>query len=450
MQSEVTELSPTEVELKVEIPWERVSEGLETSLRRLGQSARVKGFRPGKVPKRVLRQLFGRQVRADVAAELVERGLIEAVTKHALQVVARPELDDPEVQDGQPLAFSAKIQVRPKLGELDFSKLEVTRPDTEVPTSAVDEALDRLREEHVELRAPDPMRPAQKSDELTIDYTVTIDGEDKPDMSAEGRTVVLGNDSLNDSFEEGLNGVQPGDSTDIVLDFPEDHGREELAGKSATFHVNVKELKERILPEVDDEFAKDVGDFETLLELRLDLRKRLEAERERQGESDLRERILDKLIETHDVPVPDAMLAEQKQAMLMQLAQLAQASGAGADLLSELAGRLDESAERKVKGALLMGAVAEQNSLEVLPDDVDGKLQEIAEATGKHIAKVRVDYSGERRDQLENMILEEKIAAFLREKTRLVDPPPEAEAEESGSDQEAEDPTGEGPNDSEG
>ena len=424
MMSEVTELSPTEVSVKVEIPWDRVKEGLETSYRRLGQTARVKGFRPGKVPRRVLRQLFGRQVKGEVTAELVEKGLLEAVTKHELHVVSRPELDAPEVQDGEPLAFVATMQVQPKIESVDLSRLEIIKPDTEITNEAVDAAVERLRSEQAELSVPEPPRAAASGDEVTVSYSVAVDGEEKAEMGAQGRKVVLGDDSLTNEFEEALTGAEAGATKEVSITFGEDDERKELAGKTAVFTLTVDEVRERILPELDDEFAKDVGDYATLLELRLDVRKRLEAEAERRSESELKDRLIDKLIETNDIPVPPAMVEEQKMAMAQRLGQLAQMNDSGMEMAKQLAGRIEQQAERVVKATILKAAVARSAGLEISPAEVDQELAAIAERTGKHIAKVRADFAGEERAYLLDHLLEQKLTEHLKSQATFVDAPP--------------------------
>jgi len=269
------------------------------------------------------------------------------------------------------------------------------------------------------------MRPAREGDQLTIDYTVAIDGEDEPDMGATDRPVELGADRLIPEFEEGLVGLSPGEDAEITVEFADDHGNTDLQGKTATFQVHVKELREKRLPEVDDEFAKDVGDYETLLELRLDRRQQLEKMAERRAESELKEKIVDKLVETNPIPVPPSMIRQQEAQMAYEFAAFMQMSGAEPPPMSEeLHDQIHERAERKVRAALLLGAVARAQGIDVGDGEVNDRLQEIAQQTGKHVAKVKADYQGERREQLENEILEEKLMDYLRGQARIIDAPP--------------------------
>lgn len=436
MQAQVSEITPVLVEVKIEVPWDRVQKQLDQSFAELARTAKVRGFRPGKVPRNVVRQLFGRQVKGEVAATLIEEALLEAVQQHSLQVVAQPQVDVGEIVDSTPFAFTAKVEVRPKIDKVDTSRIVVYKPKTEVENGDVDAAIDRLREQHAELRVPEPMRPSKEGDQLVIDYQVEIDGEAREDMAASDRPVELGADRLIPEFEQGLRGVQPGETKDVVVTFADDHGNEELRGKSATFHVQVKELREKILPEADDEFAKDLGEHETLLELRLAVRKDLEKEAEARAEAALKEQLVDKLVETNEIPVPPSMVQEQERQLMYEFATFLQMTGQDLPMTQELHGRMHVRAERRVKAALLLGALARQEGVELGPEDVEKRLAEIAERTGKHIAKIRVEYQGERREALESQIVEEKLMAILRERAEIREGEPPAEpavAEESAA-----------------
>ncbi|MEM7516215.1 MAG: trigger factor, partial [Planctomycetota bacterium] len=254
-------------------------------------------------------------------------------------------------------------------------------------------------------------------------------GELNAELGAEGREVDLGDDGLLEAFKTGLIGMKPGDSKAIEVTFPDD-GREDVAGKPAVFEVELKELKERLLPDLDDDFAADVGEFETLDELKADIRERLEKEVATRDESKLREKLIDGLVAINDIPVPPSMVKEQSQQMLYELYQFAQMMGQQLQpgMLEGLEGR----AERRVKAGIVLGALARIEKIELEADAVEKKLASIAEETGKHIAKVRVEYAGERLQQLENQLLEEKIVAFLKSRA-TIDETPEEESNDDGA-----------------
>jgi trigger factor len=383
MQSEIREISPVLVEVTVEVPWDRIHKDLNDTYREIGKTARVRGFRPGKVPKNVLKQVYGRQAAAQVTGTLVEQGLMHAVQEHELHIVAQPEMEEPpELEQGKPLTFKAKVEVRPKIDEVAVDGLEVWQKPIDIPDEDVDAEIEQLRHQHGEIQIPDPMRPAQEGDLITIDYTVAVDGEAKEDLGAEGRQVEIDDEHLLPALKEGLVGMKPDDEKTL-----------------------------------DDEFAKDCGDYATLLELRLKIREGLEGS----------------LIQANDIPVPPSMVQQQQQMMMYEMAQFMQMAGQqgapGADFFSGI----EERAQRRVQAGILLGSLARQEGIDVSEADLDAKFQEIADQTGKHVAKVRADYQEAQRDALESQLLEEKVMALLTERAKIHEgerPEPEAKDDE--------------------
>jgi trigger factor len=436
MQFEVREISPVLVEVTVEVPWDRIEKDLDETYKALGKTARIRGFRPGKVPRKVLKQVYGRQAAAQVTGSLVEQGLMQAVKEHELHIVAQPEMDEaPELEQGKPLTFKAKVEIRPKVDEVTLEGLEAWQKPVDVANEEIDAEVERLRHQHAEIQVPDPMRPAEQGDLITIDYTVAVDGELKEDLGAQGRQVEIDDEHLLPALKEGLLGMKPGDEKTIDIEFEEDHPNPDLRGKTARFAVEAKELHEKLLPEVDDEFAKDCGDFETLLELRLKIREGFEAAAKQRGDAALKEQLLDSLIEHNDIPVPPSMVQQQQQMMMYEMAQFMRMAGQQGAPGADFFAGVEERARRRVKAGILLGSLARQEGIEVTEADLDSKFQEIADRTGKHIAKVRADYQEAQRDALESQLLEEKVMALLAGRANIHEgerPEPEAEEDEPG------------------
>ena len=440
MQSEIREISPVLVEVTVEVPWDRIQKDLNDTYKELGKTARVRGFRPGKVPRDVVRQMYGRQVAAQVTGTLVEQGLMEAVQKHELHIVAQPEMEEaPELEKGKPLTFKAKVEVRPKIDQVAIDGLEAWQKPIDIPNEDVDAEIERMQHEHAEIQVPDPMRPAQEGDLITIDYSVSVDGEIKEDLGAEGRQVEINDEHLLPALKEGLLGMQPGDERTVDVAFEEDHPNEGLRGKTAKFVITTKDLHEKLLPELDDEFAKDCGDYETLLELRLKIREGLEASAKQRADAELKDQLIDSLIEHNDIPVPPSMVQQQQQMMMYEMAQFMQMAGQqgapGADFFSGIENR----AKRRVQAGILLGSLARQEDIEVTDADLDAKFQEIADRTGKHIAKVRADYQEAQRESLQSQLLEDKVMALLTARAKInegerpePEPKEDAPAEDEG------------------
>jgi trigger factor len=240
MQSEIREISPVLMEVTVEVPWDRIEKDLNDTYREIGKTARVRGFRPGKVPKNVLKQVYGRQAAAQVTGTLIEQGLMHAVQEHELHIVAQPEMEEaPRLEQGKPLTFKAKLEVRPKIDEVTMEGLEAWQKPIEVLDEDIDAEIERLRRQHAEIQAPDPARPAKLGDLLTIDYTVTVDGKAKVDLGAEGRQVEIDDEHLLPALKDGLLGMKPGDEKTIDVAFEDDHPNPDLRGKTAEFSVKI-------------------------------------------------------------------------------------------------------------------------------------------------------------------------------------------------------------------
>ncbi len=429
MQSKINEISPVLVEVEVEVPWDRIQKDLNDTYREISKTARVRGFRPGKVPTEVVKQVYGQQVKAQVTGTLVEEGLMHAVQEHELQVVAQPQLEgEPTLERGKPLSFTAKVEVRPKVEEVDTKTLEVWRRPVDVPDADVDAEIERLRHQHSEIQSPDPMRAARENDLLTIDYTVKIDGELKDELAAKERQVELNDDNLLPALKEGLLGMTPGEEKSISVEFDEDHPNEEIRGKTAEFEAKAIALHERLLPELDDEFAKDCGEYETLLELRLKIREGLEASAKQRVEAEVKEQLIDTLVKANEIAVPPSMIQQQQQMMMYEMAQFMRMAGQQS-MSPDFFQGMEERATRRVRAGLLLGALARNENLEVTEADLDAKFQAIADATGKHIAKVRAEHQDQQREALESELLENKVMALLLERAKVHEGEPPAPAQ---------------------
>lgn len=423
MQSQISPIDPVTVELHVEVPWDRFHKGIETEYGKLQKSARIKGFRQGKAPRNVIVQLFSKSVRDEVTSNLVNESVVEAVQKHELPVVSTPVLKDaPKLVDGSGLTFTVKVEVRPKIEAL-ATELELVRRTKPVADADVDAEIERMRQTHAVLAPVETPRPAQKGDLLTVDYTVSVDGVDKPDMGGTERTVELGNGQLLPEIEEGLTGAELGQARNITVARGADESNAELAGKVVVFQMTVKEMKERKLPALDDELAKDIGDYESFAQLRDKTRERLEESARSQSERALRDQAIEKLVEKNTIPVPPSLLDQQLRAMVQEFMRLMQMMRQKPQLSPAMVDELKPRAESKVRAALLLGELSRQASISVSADEVEARLKEMAEKSGKHIAKLRVEYTGEKREQLETQLLEDKLIKHLLAGSKITDGP---------------------------
>jgi trigger factor len=301
-----------------------------------------------------------------------------------------------------------------------------------VKDEQVDEQLQMLRERHAALKAPEPARPAQKGDVLTIDFALSVDGNEIKDGGGQGVQIELGGGQALPEIDAALTGKNVGDKATAEHKFPKEHPREDFREKTGTFAITVGDLKERVLPALDDEFAKDIGQ-DTLIALRADIHTKLQKAMKDRSETVLAEQIVQKLNELNPCDVPPTLVEQQSRIMLQEVAQQAQRVGQRftKEQVQTLQDAVRADAEKKVRAGLLMAAIAKKNEFKVDDNDLEKGLAELAEETGKNIAKLRAEYREKsKRDILIGMILEDKILDFIESKSKITDgdppPPPEA------------------------
>jgi trigger factor len=424
MHSQVSEIDPVTVEIQVEVPWDRVQKNLDETFTKLQRSARIKGFRPGKAPRSVLQRLFSKDVRAEVVSNLIEATLYEAVQQHSLPVVSSAMMDaaPPELAEGQPLSFKVKFEVKPKVEKLDLG-LALTRTSVQVSEAEVDAEIERLREQNAIVRALESERPAARGDILSIDYEIEIDGAARTELAREDTTINLGDPRTLPELEAGLLGAATGDRREIAIERPESDSNKELAGKKLVFKIAVKEIRERILPDLDDEFAKDLGEYETLAALRAKTREKLEEAARERSENELRNQAIEKLAEANPIPVPPSLIDQQLRVMLREYLQIMKMIGQSPDPDDFGVEEMRKRAEKRVRAGLLLAELSRSASISVDGDEVEAKMRELAERSGKHIAKIKAEYAGEKRATLENQLLEDKLIKHLLDQATITDAP---------------------------
>jgi trigger factor len=422
MQVQVARISPVVMELAIEVPADAVSAEVEKAYVTLQRKARVRGFRPGKAPRQVLAHLYGPQVANDVVNAIVKETLPKALSEKQVQPVNQPEVEAGKFQHGSAFSYKARFEVQPEIAEVAYEGLELERPAEEATAEAVDEQLEFLRRQHARLEAPDPARPAQKGDVVTIDFTLSVGGEPIADAGGEGIQLELGSAQLLPELDAGLAGAKVDDAVDVDATLPQTHPRKDIAGKTARFKVKVKDIKQRVLAALDDEFAKDVGNFETLVELRANVHTRLEKALKDRAESALAEQIIAKLNEKNPLDLPPSLVEQQCRMMEMEILQNARRAGQplNKDDFARIHGQVHADAEKKVRAGLLMAAIARKLSLNVTDSDFQKGLEELAAETGKNIAKVRAEYSDpQHRQMLIGMIMEDKVLSIIESKASI-------------------------------
>jgi trigger factor len=386
VKTKTTELGDSRVRVEVEVPSESLESELREAAAELGRELRIPGFRKGKVPADVVLQQIGREAVMD---EAVRRGLPgwyeQAVANAGITAVGDPKLDLADLPErGLPLAFTIEVGVVPpaKLGE--YKGLEVGRRDAVVSQDEVQAELERLRESLASLETVE--RAAGSGDFVVIDYVGSIDGEPFEGGEARGQLVELGGGRLIPGFEEQLEGVAAGDERELKVTFPDDYPAEHLAGQDASFAVEAKEVKEKRLPELDDDFAVEAGGYDTLDELRAELEERIGEVQERQIEAEFREAAVDAAVAAADVEVPHELVHSKAHEMWHRTAHRLSHQGIDPQRYLELSGKTEEElvvesepeAERAVKREAVLNAIVAAEGIEVSDEEISDALRTAA------------------------------------------------------------------------
>lgn len=435
MQVQVARISPVMMELAVEVPASDVKAEVEKAFTNLQKKAHVKGFRPGKAPRQILARLYGPQVASDVVNTIVNGTLPKALSDNKVQPINQPQVEAGKFDQATAFSYKARFEVTPEIGDVSYEGLELWRPAVSVGEDAVNEQLEGLRKQNARLEAPEPARAAQKGDVVTIDFTLDVEGVEHKEGGGQGVQLEIGSGQVVPELDAALVGKNVDDSFTAETRFPAEHPREDLRGKTAKFHVKVKEIKQRILAALDDEFAKDLGAFQTLVELRADIHTRLEKRAKDQSDTVLAEQIVEQLNAKNPVAVPPTLVEQQCRMTEMELVRNAQRLGQRPtkEDFEKIHVQVHADSEKKVRAGLLMAAIATKLGIQVNDADMQKGLEELAAETGKNVAKVRAEYNDpQRRQILVGMILEDKVLDVIEAKAKIHDGNPPAAAAQGG------------------
>src|SRR5665811_2053747 len=445
VKTTVGEKVGNDVKLEIEVSTEEVQRGIEATIKQLSREVRIPGFRKGKVPTGMIVQRFGMEaITQQMLDDQLSSWLVEALTEVEIEPVGRPEVDFEEApEEGKPFTFTSVVTVMPTAELGVYKGVEVPRVDAQVEDAEVDERVERLREEFAELESVGD-RPVAVGDFITVTAEGFRDGEAVPNTQLDDYMFEVGGGHLLPDLEQGVVGMKAGDECTLPVAFPDDYHAEELKGATLDFTVAVKEIKEKSLPALNDEFAKDVSEFETLLELRLDIRSKLQAAKDSAADRGFRAAAIDAVAGDITVDLPPAAVDRQAREMVDDFARslsmqggdirgYLQATGSG---LEQLVQQMLPEAEKALRTSLALDAVAAAESLEVTDEQFDERLDKLA-AAGKVEAselRSRLEQSG-RISEIRQQILRELAADFIAENAVAVVPVESAaDQSEEGSD----------------
>ncbi|MEA2458034.1 MAG: trigger factor, partial [Thermoleophilaceae bacterium] len=391
VKTKTEELGESRVRVEVQVEPAAVDKALSQAAATLGRDLKIPGFRKGKVPPQVVLQRVGREaVLEDAVRSSLPDWYEEAIGEAKLVPVGEPSVDLGDMPEkGSPLEFSIEVGVRPTAELGEYKGLEVGRREPEVTKEEIDAEIDRLRESAASLENVD--RPAKTGDFVVIDFVGKVGGEPFEGGEARGYLLELGSNRLVEGFEEQLEGAVAGDERTVTVTFPEDYRAEALAGNEATFDVSVKEVKEKQLPELDDDFATEAGGFDSLDELRADIETRMGEQQERMIDTEFREAVVDAAVADAKIDVPGELVHSKSHEMWHQTSRRLAAQGLNPEQYLQMTGKTEEDlvheaepeAERALKRESVLAAVVEKEGIEVGDDELLESLRAATQGPGR-------------------------------------------------------------------
>ena len=427
MQVQVEEISAVKRKVSVEVPAERVDAEIAKAFSGIQKKATLSGFRKGKAPLQMIKKFYRNAMQDEVMRRLYEQTLFTALDEHKIEPVDAPLIQDmPLVEEGAPFKYAALVEIMPQILLNEYTGLAVKKERYTANTAAVDAEIERMRENMAQL-IPMEDGVVEEGLVLTVDYSFSVAGQPDEDSNGQDAQVEVTTGRLLPGLAEGLVGMRIGETKAIEVTLPEGQGNAELAGKQGTFTVTLKEIKKKELPELNDEFAQQFGDFETIDEMRTKLAEMREQQELERINTDLKVRVIDALIAKNPLEVPDSMVRRQVEFMLENMKQRLQSQRLSLEMmgLNEEAfkARYWDDATQKVKGGLLVMALVEKENITVTDDDLEARYAKIAAGNEEMLPRIREFYAAQAnaRNSLVAELKEEKAIAFLLEQSQVTE-----------------------------
>jgi trigger factor len=411
--------------VSVEVTPDRVKDALDTAFTSVSRTVKLKGYRQGHVPRRLVERYFGDDVKKDVAQKLVTGSIHEALAEHQLDPVAPPRVENGSVEPGQPFKYTATVEVRPRVEPRDYEGLTVPKIEAVISDSQVEERIEEMRSGQAMFVPVEGREVAEAGDFVSADYEGFVGGTPLKGAKREGVLLEVAPGSLLENKAEGLLGTRVGESRELGVSFPSDYAVEELRGKEARFQVSVKGLKRREVPALDDAFVQDLGgEQKTVSDLREKIRSDLTQQKKDRAESDQREAVLTALVAKNPIEAPPALVERNVDAMLQGMLEGFMRRGIDPRQLGLNLDRMrDELRQRallEVKGYLLLEAIAEKEKIEATEDDLTTHFDKLAGELKQPAEKIRTAFR--RQDSLDSLkarLRQDKALAFLLSKANL-------------------------------
>lgn len=396
MSLQVEKLEGNMAKLTIEASAEDFEAAIEKAYQKNKKKLSIPGFRKGKVPRRMLEQMYGKDIfYEDAANELIPGAYAKAVDECTEEIVSQPKVDVVQMEAGKPFIFTAEVALKPEVTLGKYKGVEVEKADTDVTDEEINAAIDKERESNARTISVED-RGVQDGDMTVLDFEGFVDGVAFEGGKGENYPLTIGSNTFIPGFEEQLVGAEIDKEVEVNVTFPEDYQAQELAGKPAVFKCTVKEIKEKELPELDDEFASEVSEFDTLAEYREDVKKRLAGQKEENAKNEKENKVVEAIIADAKMDIPEAMIATQQRQMADDFAQRLQMQGLSIDQYFQFTGldraaflaQMKPQAETRIKSRLVLEAVAKAEHIEASEEEYQEELKKMAEAYRMEVEKL--------------------------------------------------------------
>ena len=402
MSVQVENLDKNMVKLTIEVPAEELEKAIDAAYKKQKNQISIPGFRKGKVPRAMVEKMYGVEVfYEDAANTLMQQNYPSAVEESGVDIVSRPSIDVVQIEKGKPFIYTAEVAVRPEVTLGKYMGVTVTKIDTSVSDDEVAEALEQQRNNNARTISVTD-RPVAVGDTAVIDFEGFVDGVAFEGGKGENHPLEIGSHSFIDTFEDQLVGKNAGDEVEVNVTFPEQYQAADLAGKPAVFKVKINEIKAKELPELDDEFAQDVSEFDTLAEYKESLKKNLEEKKENEAKRTKEDEAVQKIIDKSKMDIPEAMIDTQCETMIEEFAQRIAQSGLSMDQYLQFSGltvdglkeQVRPEALSRIQASLVLEQIAKDENIEVSDEDVNAEIEKMAASYGMEADKLK-EYMGD-------------------------------------------------------
>lgn len=418
------EISQVKKRLLFEIPWSEVKEELESVYRDVGKKAKLKGFRPGKVPRKVLESHFKNHAEEETITNIVNKYYWQALEDKGIMALSRPDITQDGFKENANFTFTASFETEPDFEPKGYDGIELEKEKIQITESDLDNRLKEIRQMFATMEEIKDNRAAIMGDYVTIDFAGSIDGEAYQELKADNYLLELGSKRFIPGFEEQLIGIKNSETRTINVKFPEDYNEKKFAGKGVVFTVTIKDIKEKKLPEIDENFTKNFDKYNTLDDLKNDVRKTLEEDSQRQAQANLQNKIMEIILKENDFEAPSSLI--EKQIFYMMADTQKRMTSAGMDeknameLSIKMHDKFKEEAEKIVKSFLLLKKIAQKEAIEVLEADLDEHIRDLAGKYGRDYEQIKKAFEQEeRKENLKAELIQKKVFDFIEQKANI-------------------------------